>query len=170
MYEYVATFEDFKAAQQLTTRCNKAKFARFVFFLRIMPIVGTASLAILIWDMSARHFAFPPIVGAVLFGVAWFGIYPVLYRPFQMRSLYKRMKNDRPEGSSLQVGVEGQELICRIPGVSEGRLLRSAVRQVLENDDLVLLYVGKKNFLLFPKRALPPHAIAEIKRWLEGSS
>ena len=169
MYEYAMTLQDFKNAQILCSRRSKKSRLLFLLWLRVLPVVGILSLLALIWDIKLRHFGFTSAVGGILVGLAWFGLSIPAMRPFYIRSLYRQMKNVWPEGSPIEIGIEGDELISRVPGMSEGRFRRQAIVDFVEDDETALLYVAKKAFLFLPKRALPQVAIQEIKAWLQLS-
>ena len=174
MHQYTTTFADFKAAQRLFSRRNWKSKVSFLFWFRILPVLGLISIALLIWDIRFRDFEFSPGFAGILGGMAWFGLYVPLCRPFLLRRLYKRMKNGRPEGSPTEIGIEGGELISRLPGLSEARFKRPSIVGSIENETMMLLFVGKKIFLILPKLALPEVALQEVKEWLrlpvEGQS
>jgi hypothetical protein len=167
MYSYSTTFADFKAAQRLFAQRSWKSKLNFLIWLRILPVSGLISAVLLIWDIGFRHFDFNPVFGVVLAGLAWFAFYIVLFRYFQLRKLYKRMKNGRPEGSPTEIGVEGDELVSRLPGLSEGRFKRPSVVGSIEDEKLMLLFVGKKIFFMLPKAALPEVALQEVRAWLQ---
>jgi hypothetical protein len=167
MYQYTSTFEDFKAAQRLFSQRSWKSRLNFLIWLRILPVSGAISAVLLIWDIGYRHFKFDPVFAAVLGGLAWFGLYMALYRYLLLRKLYKRMKNGRPEGSPTEIGIEGDELVSRRPGLSEGRFKRPAVVGSIEDEKMLLLFVGKKIFFILPKAALPEAAVQEVKAWLQ---
>jgi hypothetical protein len=168
MCEYTTSFDDFKKAQILAAhRSIRAKLS-FYFWLRVAPVLGLMALGALVWDVVFRHFGFDPMVGGILAGVAWIGIFCFVRRPFLVRKLYKHMLNGRPEGSPLELGIEGDQLVYRVPGRSEGRFYRASVNEFVEDDNLALLFVSKKNFLMIPKRAMPQEAWQQVKNWLDA--
>ena len=170
MHEYTTNFDDFKAAQQLFAGRNTKSRVTYFLWLWVLPALGVIALMLLIWDITMRHFGFTPIVGGALAGLAWLGLYCRIRRPYQVRKLYKLMKNGRADDSPLEAGVEGDELISRVPGLSEGRFRRAAVLSLIENDKMTLLVVTKKSFLLFPKRTLPHTFFFELRSWFGSST
>jgi hypothetical protein len=166
MYEYKTSFDDFKKAQILAAHRSVRAKVSFYFWLRVAPVFGLLALGVLIWDVVFRHFGFDPIIGGILAGVAWIGIFCAIRRPFLVRKLYRQMLNGRPDGSPLELGIEGDQLVYRVPGRSEGRYYRASVNEFVEDADLALLFVTKKNFLMVPKRALPQEAWQQVNNWL----
>jgi hypothetical protein len=167
MYPYTTTFADFKAAQRLFAQRSWKSKLNFLIWLRILPASGLISAVLLIWDIGYRHFQFTPVFAAVLAGLAWFAFYIALYRYFLLRKLYKRMRNGRPEGSTTEIGVEGDELISRRTGFSEGRFKRPSIVGSIEDEKMMLLFVGKKIFFMLPKAALPEVALQDVRAWLQ---
>jgi hypothetical protein len=167
IYQYTTSFDDFKAAQKLGARRSIRSRATYATFHWVLPAIGIVSAGMLVWDIVFRHFMFTPALGGALAGLAWFGLYCPIRQPFLIRKLYKEMLNGRPEEAPLELGVEGQELVSRVPGKSEGRFHRGAIIACVEDESLALLFVAKKKFLIVPKHSLPEAGWLEIKTWLQ---
>ncbi|AFL89843.1 hypothetical protein Terro_3629 [Terriglobus roseus DSM 18391] len=166
---YTMNFEDFKHAQILCYRRKKFGALRMAIWVWVLPVLGLVCAAILAWDITARHFAFTPLAGGVLAALTGFGLFVLVMRPVNVRRLYKQMKNGRPENEPVELEIEGDEMISRLPGLSEGRFRRAAVVDFAEDDHIALLFVAKNKFLLVPKRALNESQWAAVHAWLDTS-
>jgi hypothetical protein len=107
-----------------------------------------------------------PALGGLFGALVWLGAFGPISRELQIRRGFRRLREDVP-GPDHPVELElcDDELISRIPGRSEARFQRSAIRDFVEDDACALLYVRKKLFLYFPKLALPEEAWAELRAW-----
>lgn len=164
--EYRLTLDDYKAALRLHIRCNHRVRLWFLFCCRLMPVVSIAALALLLWDASFRHFEFPAWFGGMLAGVAFVGLYVPAVRPFMIRRGYRRvMENNGNVERAVQLELRAGELISRIPGRSEGRFQPVAVHDMVRDERICLIYVGKKTFLFIPRESMPDDLWGALATW-----
>jgi hypothetical protein len=169
--EYTTNFEDFKAAQRLAMQNSRPWLkARFLLLQRVLPASGILSICLLTWLFLSHHLEAAEDVAPILVTLAFLGAYLPFMRARAIRRLYSRMKNGRSEQDPLILTLSDEELILRIPGRGESRLLPNSFLKFAENDEVCLLYYSRFNFLLFPKRTLAPLQIEELKQWIKSRS
>jgi len=166
VYSYDLTFQDYLSAQKLCVRRNLR--ARIIFFIwyRIMPILGIAAVGLFVRDTVFHHFSYRPALGGALAGIAWIGLYPIICRPFMLRKLFKQLRPDVKGDHPIELEINGDDLISRIPGRSEGRFKQAAISEFVENDKIALLFITKKKFLFIPKTAMDDSGWSELRTWL----
>jgi hypothetical protein len=163
---YTTNFQDFKNAQLLSIRSKRFGQLRYAFWFWILPIISIISFAALAYDIHWRHFGLKPLTGGMLAGIAWFGLWFLIMRPIVYRRLYKQMKNGRSDDAILELEIAGNEMISRIPGISEGRFFRKALFAFKENESIALIYLAKNKFLLLPKRTIDDEHMQQIREWV----
>lgn len=163
--EYTITLADFKAAQHLCRRRSRRAWLLFLFWYRVAPVLGVVSATGFFYGLHHTE-SFPPWLGGVLAGCAWFGLFPLLWWPVQLRLQFRRMKEGAPDDAPVELELEGNELISRRPGLSEGRFRWAAIQSYAEDERIALVFVRKKLFLLIPKRALDDEGWSSMHRWL----
>jgi hypothetical protein len=163
---YTTNYQDFKAAQMLHIRSKRHGMLQYVIYNWCIPITGAIALLLLAYDIFINHFHYQPITGGILTALAWFGLWIPPMRIMNYRRLYKQMKNGRSDDYVLELEISGNELISRVPDISEGRFFRKAILAFLEDDKIALIYVAKNKFLLLPKHSLTPFQINTIHDWI----
>ena len=163
---YTTSYADFMDAQRLHLRRSPKIAILFWLFFRIFPVIAIA-LSIWLWLDK------PPlknmVLGCLVFstiGVGLWGLVMAAMRPFNMRRIYKRMKNGRSDSEPIELEITEGQLISRIPGRSEGRFLPSAILRFEEDERVALLYVTPRLFLSLPKRVLGDAQWLELRAWL----
>ncbi len=168
LVRYTTSYKDFVAAQRLNVRRKFLGAARYNFFVYVLPVLSGLALLTLLFDIVVRHFSLPPWAGGVLSGLAFLGLYCSIYRVYIYRRLYRQMKNGRPELAPIEFELQGEELISRVPGFSEGRFLRTAIRDFAEDDAVVLLYLSPRAFLMLPRHAVSEPELADLRHWISN--
>ena len=164
--KYRFTLDVYKAAQHLHMRANRRVRLGFLFWHRLMPVISVAAFALLLWDCFHRHFAFPALLGGVLAGISWIGLYVPLMRPYRIRRGFRRiMESDRGLEQPVELELRDQELISRIPGRSEGRFLPAAIHDVVRDERICLIYIQKKLFLFIPRQSMPDEFWTALAAW-----
>ncbi len=163
---YTISYEDYLAAQRLHLRLNGKDRILFVTFQRIMPVLAVFAVGVLVWDMGFHNFSLPPWLAGVLSGIAWLGIICPVLRVLRLRRGYKALKNGSAADGPIELELTSTELISRVPGKSEGRLLPGGINDFAEDDRVGLVYVAKKTFLVLPKRMMPEENWATLRLWL----
>ena len=164
--EYRLTLDDYKAAQRLHIQCNQRVRFWFFFWHRFMPVVSSAALVLLLWDVFYRHFALPAWVGGVLAGLSFAGFYVPAIRPFLVRRAFRTLMEDASGGHGLlQLELRESELISRIPGRSEGRFQSVAIYEMVRDERICLIYIRKKLFLFVPRESMPEELWAALADW-----
>lgn len=164
LYVYETNLADFKAAQRLHRRCHPKARLGYVFWYMVFPAIGCLSGLLLVWDIVVRHFQLSPSIGGLLSGLTFGGLYCLFMRPYLIRRAYRQMK-EISEGRPVELELRDGELISRVPGRSEGRFQPKAVLEFVEDEQLALLYIRKKLFLIVPKRGLPESDLTELRAW-----
>ncbi len=86
--------DDYKAAQRLHIHCNQRVRFWFPFWHRFMPVVSSAALVLLVWDIAYRNFAMPAWVGGLLAGLSFVGLYVLAIRPLLVRRRFRSFMED----------------------------------------------------------------------------
>ena len=167
LVEYVTDFEDFKAAQRLARRHKPIAALSYNFWCWAVPGLALVAAAALIGNEVTKKPFLPAHIGGYLAGLVGAGAFLAMYRPYQMRKLYKTMKANRAAGEPVQFELTDTEIISRIPGRSEGRFLPNAVFDYTEDDRLALIYVAEQRFLIVPKSAMPEEDWVRLREWIK---
>ena len=165
---YTVNYGDFKAAQRLHIRGSLKNRLVFLIFQRIMPGLAVIAAGILVWAIRFQHFSLSPWLGFVLAAVVWLGVCCPVMRLVQFRRGYKAMKNGRDENAPLELEWTESELISRVPGRGEGRLLPAGIQQFAEDDQVGMIYLSAKRFLVLPRRMMPAENWADLRQWLRS--
>ena len=59
-----------------------------------MPVVSSAALVLLVWDIAYRNFAMPAWVGGLLAGLSFVGLYVLAIRPLLVRRRFRSFMED----------------------------------------------------------------------------
>jgi hypothetical protein len=162
-HRYELTFQDFKNAQRLY-RAHRP-WARFWlgFWLIGAPVIG---LLLLVIGLMAHSRSLGPLLYPIAGWFLFMGIFQHLYRPFQLRKIYKRSLPDGQKTADVEFSFGEEGVRSAILGRSEGRFNWSAIQDYAEDDTLSLIFVKKKLFLYIPKRAMPAEEWDDLRRYV----
>jgi uncharacterized membrane protein YhdT len=155
-FEYISTFGDYKAAQDLYLRHRKAARFRFLFWMIGLP-VGT----VILWCLAvydARHYSSQSfeLASWLAFCCTALMIWVVLLRPWTLRRCFKKMKrlggisNENP----VRFTFDDAGVTSTVVGRSEARFFWSAIQGFAEDASIALIFISEKRFLFIPKRAM----------------
>lgn len=164
-YQYESGWEYFRKAQR--TYIRNTPRARFWFHFNMW---GAALLGIALLLLCARTafapgfspWAFSGYMGGCIFLAI--GIVCPALMPWQRRRAY-RIWNGEDDVLHLYLEVDGAYLITGRPGRAETRFERAAVCKTIEDDELILLFLGKKKFVYIPK-TIGESAVTDLRAWL----
>jgi hypothetical protein len=161
-YYETGGYERFKEAQRTYIRSSLQRRLWFHFSMWGMLLVGII-LALLYFGVGQSHnYALVFILGA---GFIVGGVVTPLLRALQLQRMYSTLNSNKIGRAYIE--VDGPILISGIEGRAEGRFERPSVCNVVEDDTLLLFFLGKKRFMYFPKQALSPEAISDLRTWLD---
>ena len=131
-----------------------------------MPLVSSAALGLLLWDVAFRHFAFPAWLGGSLAGLSFPGLFVPAIRPFLLRRGFQTvMESVSNEGELVELELREGELISRIPGRSEARFQPAAIRNLMRDDRVCLIYIRKNLFVFVPRKNMPERLWDDLVTW-----
>lgn len=154
--EYISTFEDFKAAQKLHLKHNRAARVRFWTWMIGAPVFTLlCAIGMLHESYAARSDGFGLAAWLTFCGFVM-TISVVVLRPWNLRRCFRRMRirSGLAEQIRVRITFDEESVTSAIPERSEGRFLWTALRGFVENSHLTLLYISPKQFLFIPKRAM----------------
>jgi hypothetical protein len=166
IYRYRTNYSNFAEAQRLHMKATPKFAIPFWVCLRILPALGLIAFLVMHFDFVSRKNGLIVVIASGLMGAGAVGLIMALIRPLSLRRLYKQMKNGREDDAELELELQDGQLVSRVPGRSEGRFLPAAIQRFVENDNIALLYVGQKRFLVIPKTALSEEAWLSVRGWL----
>ena len=166
---YTVSLADFKAAQEVAVARTWKSRLIFVIFQRLMPVLAVFVFAFLVWGEKLHDTSVSPWLGGLLFVVIWLGVYCPVSRRIQLGRRYRDMKNGRADTDPLEFEWNGEEIISRVPGLSEGRIQPAALKGFAEDERVALIYVAKNRFLVLPKRMMLESDWAELRHWLSAN-
>ena len=166
-HEYVMSFEDFRNAQNLYFRHRRAAGIRLRLWLYGLPALA---VALVIADVYLRRSrdpdAYDPLLGAVVFFVI-LSVWVIGSRRWQLRRCFKRiLPPGQAKEALVQFDFDDQGVVSSIPGRSEGRFFWAGILDYVEDDEMALLFVRKKNFLFVPKRAMDDPAWERLRAYV----
>jgi hypothetical protein len=164
-YHYESGFENFKKAQ--LTYMRNVPHIRVLFHFKIWgaAVLGIVLLLVCIPTAFAPGFSLWAFSGFMVgCGLLGGGIIGSILWPWQRRRAY-RLWNGEDDVLNLYLEVDGPFLITGRPSRAESRFERAAICKVMEDDELILLFLGKKKFIYIPKTIGAP-ALADIHAWL----
>ena len=162
---YRNKFKVYKAAQRLYFRCDPRRRLSFLFWHRIMPVISTAALGVLLWDIVLRRCAFSPSVAGVLGGVSFLGLSTFALRPLQLRRDFRKIMQNGGLDQNLELELKDGELVTRVPGRSESRFQPAAIYDMVRDQEVCLLFLRKRLFLYVPRQNLPEEQWAALTAW-----
>lgn len=168
LVRYTTSYQDFVAAQRLNIHRRFLGATRYATLVYVLPILSGLALITLLYDIVVRHFSLPAWAGGALAAIVALGLFLSLYRVFLLRRLYRQMKNGRPDLAPVELEIRGEELISRVPGFGESRLLRTAIRDFAEDSTVALVYLSPRTFLILPKHTIAEPDLAAIRHWLSN--
>ena len=160
--EYAIELADYKAAQRLYLKHRPWSMVLYVLLQWVLPGVAVCFVAWSFWLWVTLQFHTLAIVGGVTAGLLWMSIVFLVSRWWSLRRGYR---NICPKGIArrTRLTVDEQLVISGIPGESEGRFYWKAIHDYAENEELALLFVRKKLFLMVPRRALDEAQWAQLR-------
>jgi hypothetical protein len=155
-FEYISSFEDYRAAQKLYLRHRKDARVRLLAWMIGVPIFTVVCFSLGLWERSSAN----PGFYIMTMGLAGAGlamtISAVVLRPWNLRRSYRKSR----KASGLEVenkiafSFDEEGVTSTVIGRSEGRFFWNAINDYVEDDAIALIFIGKKRFLYIPKRAL----------------
>jgi hypothetical protein len=154
-FDHTLTYDDLKDAQRLYVHRSTTAWVSYVFWMRVLPVFVVPCIAYLLYYFAGRHFEYPAWYAPIAAIVAWLGLFMPALRFIAIRRAYRNLLPKGQKVLDVTVEFDEQQLISRIPGRSEGRILWPTFLELLEDDKIALLFFHKKRFLFIPKRAMP---------------
>lgn len=154
--EFTPTFQDYLCAQQLHAKRNAwGRFNNFGWRW-ISPALGILVLGL------AALIAGPGVTGTGSFVyMICAGVFLVLY-PFYVRyrlkSCYKRT---RVGDGSRTFDIDHDSIKAR-EGQTSSEILWSAIQNIREDENLMMLYIAPAKFVMIPKRCCTAQELSEI--------
>jgi hypothetical protein len=159
---YTLNFADYKAAQRLHVRQKLSRRVIYAFFYIAVPILAVlGSLYFIFGGLSETadlHSSFQIVLGVLI----WLAIFVPLMRFINLRRGFKLIVPREYRNRNIEVEIDEQSVVSRVPGMSEGKFFWMAIVGYAQNEQITLLYVAKKRFLFIPTRAFSPEQRAEL--------
>lgn len=166
-YTYKSDFADFKAAQRAYVRSRFKQ--RFWFHFQMWGMLVLGMVFLVVFALLSHGPAWGVLEAGIVGGLIGGGVVCPLLRPWQIRRTYKMCSSDPSGRNEFYLEVEGATLLSGIKDRSEGRFQRSSICDVVEDENVMMLFLAKKRFLYLPKKKLPPEAFDEVRSWLQIS-
>lgn len=164
-YDYISTFDDYKAAQKLYLRSRPKARIRLLGWMYGLP-VATAVLVFILWRGSRGSdwsgFSILTWLTVVCFFLT---VQVVVLRPWNLRRCYKRLRkvSGLTDSTTIRFEFDDNGVVSGIAGRSEGRFFWSGIQDFVENDKIALLFIGSKRFLYIPKRAMADEQWTQLR-------
>src|ERR1700722_13957525 len=122
-YDYISTFEDYKAAQKLYLRSRPKARIRLLGWMYGLPVV-TAMLVFILWHSSLASDSSGFGALAWLTAACFFmTVQIVVLRPWNVRRCYKKLRKTSglTDSTTIRFEFDDNGVVSGIPGRSEGR-------------------------------------------------
>jgi len=161
-YTYTSNFSVYKAAMRTYIRSSARRRFWFHFQMWGMLMLGLILAIIALLSGARVSTLLLPLCAGLVAG----GIVAPLLRPWNLRRCY-RVSCGELKNRLVYLSIEDRELRSGIEGQSEGRFQCTAICDIAEDQDILLLFVNKRKFLYLPKALLPAEALDEVRAWLQ---
>lgn len=159
--EWVLEYQDYLAAQNLF---NRSSFWRriSIFTLKwLLPAIAII-IALLLVEKNGWSFALENGWSVLLFGFMFRFIYWL-----SLRKGYKRIFLNGDSTKPVYMEINDEQILSGIPGSSEGKFFWPTVLKFSEDEQIVLLYLSKRLFLIIPKNKIAPAEWSEMKQTIQ---
>lgn len=162
-HNYQSGYKYFKKAQRTYHRSSATR--RFFFHFQMWGMLTLGLVLAFLFGSSLHHYIAigAPIAGGLIGGGA---VMPLL-RPWQTRRCYKVLNGDPRKPLNCYIEVDDATFVSGIAEKSEGRFQRSAVCEMAEDNEIMLLFLGKKKFLYLPKAEISQEGLDLTREWLK---
>jgi hypothetical protein len=164
-YYYTSNFSTYKMAMRAYIRSSWSRRVRFHIWMWGLLVSGVVLFLMLSFSpnigRTAQDFCLP-----IAFGLIAGGAVTPLIRPLQLQRVYRAWNGELQNNKEIYVEVDVPVLLSGIESEREGKYQRGAFCNVIENDEIVLLFLNKKKFIYFSKASLPQAFFDELHAWL----
>jgi hypothetical protein len=157
---YTLEYRDFIAAQRLYRQRTVWRMMWFVFWLWFAPVIGWVSAGLCVYCLMVGRTSSETLF---LWLWIWLGILNPIMRIYQLRKIWKNIPPPGMKTAPVELEWNSEKITSRLVGRSEGSFFWNSLLGYEENEQLILLFIRKKQFLFIPKRALSEAAQAEIR-------
>lgn len=156
------------AAQRLHRRSNLGVGSSFVLAYIVVPLFGLFPLSQWLID---RRVGDMQDAAAQLPWAAFFVAWAILIWVFRLRTYRRAFRNSWPTNveertNTLVISDAGIRAIT--PGVGDANLQWNAFCRVVENKEVLLIYMSKTKWLNIPQSAIHPGQRSELKALLDA--
>jgi len=156
----ILTFESYKEALRLDKNATLgSQIAQFVV-TKAAPVLAFACILILVF---AHNLLVPFSPGAlmVLLSVGYCLSLPFIERSKarqQFASIFPRENTER----NIKARIDAEGIEIQTPCSSLGMYKWESISEIMQNESVILFYVGKSRFLFFPLSAFTPAQCTEL--------
>ncbi len=160
--EYTLTLADAKAAERLHIRQRLGRRIGYGFLYLGMPVLATFSLiGFYAFDIGAkRDFALGYSVIVVIL------ISQAIFIPVERSKRLNRLIKPKTAMGELtparSIEINEEKISAEIPFMAKTDLTWSAIAQVIQDENVTLVYVNDKDFILVPTRAFTSFQRTEL--------
>lgn len=157
--EYTITYADYKAAQWLYLRERRVAMVGYLVAAWAVPTFGICILALAFWS-RIHSTASGADQSGLMIASLWLVVAFPLIRWMRLRRGYRDLF---PKGTPkiTRITVNEDQVISALPDRNEGRYYWNSIVDHAEAKSGMILFVGKKQFLIVPHRAL------DEAQWME---
>jgi hypothetical protein len=160
------TLAEFKSALKLYSRGGISR--RVYWFIYDYVIPGT-TLAMLVLTVLSYISAGANVAGSFLFidaALVSMTVLLMIVRRMRMRSMFRALV---PPGASSPVRsltFSEDQILSRLEGIGETRYLWTAICGIAQNEQVILLFISREQFLLVPACALSTEQHSELDKMI----